>query len=232
MDIINNCYSNFSAIYGVLYDKTFNEWFNYVDDENIVIMEQDRITDDTFKNYISIENYNNENDSKRIKDENSMYTKFVWLFSPPIKIIDNIYLGNAINSKNKLQLDENNIKLIINVTSEISNHFEDEIDYIKIPIKDNNNEPLDKEILESTYQKILEYQSKENSGNIMVHCMMGLSRSVTIITYYIMRKLKHEDGSNYTYDDAYNLISEAKPIINPTFRLVKDATKAVIHYNN
>ena len=53
----------------------------------------------------------------------STYEQLVSFFEPPTHIIDNIYLGNAYNAAYYYGLKKNNIKMIINVTKEISKYY-------------------------------------------------------------------------------------------------------------
>jgi predicted protein tyrosine phosphatase len=45
--------------------------------------------------------------------------------------------------------------------------------------------------------------------NILVHCMAGISRSVSIVTYYLMKKY------HVCYDQAINIIKHKRTIANP-----------------
>ena len=123
-------------------------------------------------------------------------------------IIDNIYLGSAYNASNKELLQSYNIRYIINITNEISNHFPDDFVYFNFKIQDNNKDRLF-DFLEESYRKIKEYQNN-NDGAILVHCFMGASRSASILTYYIHKKF------NLTIDDSIIFIKNKREIINLT----------------
>lgn len=45
--------------------------------------------------------------------------------------------------------------------------------------------------------------------NILVHCMAGVSRSASMIIYYLMRKY------NMSFEDAYKLVKSKRTIVNP-----------------
>lgn len=49
----------------------------------------------------------------------------------------------------------------------------------------------------------------ESGQPILIHCMAGVSRSVSMIIYYLMRKY------GMGFDDAYHLIKSRRSIINP-----------------
>ena len=81
-----------------------------------------------FINNISTDVSDNNNQSirKRIFLKVPMITQLKTFLSPPTYIVNNIYLGSAFNASNKELLDYYNIKYIINITNEISNHFPDD----------------------------------------------------------------------------------------------------------
>lgn len=73
------------------------------------------------------------------------------------------------------------------------------------------------------YNMILNYQHRpmieiayhfintavKNNENILVHCMAGISRSVSMVIYYLMKKNKID------YDTAFNFVKNKRTIANP-----------------
>jgi len=49
----------------------------------------------------------------------------------------------------------------------------------------------------------------ETNGSVLVHCMAGISRSSSLIIYYLMKKYA------ITYDKAYEFVKKARSIIQP-----------------
>lgn len=45
--------------------------------------------------------------------------------------------------------------------------------------------------------------------NVLIHCMMGVSRSASLVIWYLMTR------GNLTLTEAYNLVKQKRPIINP-----------------
>ncbi|ARF11107.1 dual specificity phosphatase [Hokovirus HKV1] len=211
-----------TATYNVLCDKIVDA-FNT---EPINIKKHannDKMSD----HQLNCNEFQEENEvNTRIYEEVPLFKKIVWLYSDPINIIDNIYLGSAINASCKSTIDNYNISLIINVTAEISNKFESDIDYKTYNLYDNNEHTIEDE-LEDAYKTIIESQMKGDGKNILIHCFMGLSRSVTVILYYIMRCKRLPNGDYYNYKDALELIKQKKPDVNPTFRMAKDCLNAI-----
>lgn len=174
----------------------------------------DRGTD--FVNYYFLSASNEEDDrpirggfKKRVYSTLPRLDQIHTFFSTPTHIIDNIYLGSAFNAAHFDSMNELNIGLIINMTSEISNYHSDKILYKKYPIYDNNSESI-KPYLEKIYDQIISYQELNNNKNIFIHCFMGASRSATVVAYYLMRKHK------YNVDDAIKFMKQKRNVVNPT----------------
>ena len=177
-------------------------------------------TSDYLNYYMSADVSNNtqqlyrHNERHRIFDTIPMMTQFKTFMYNPTYIMDNIYLGSAYNASNKELLQSYNIRYIINITNEISNHFPDDFVYFNFKIQDNNKDRL-YDFLEESYQKIKEFQ-KNNDGAILVHCFMGASRSATVVAHYIIKE------HDYTPDLAIVFIKEKRIIVNLTNRLYND----------
>lgn len=135
----------------------------------------------------------------------------------PTKIIDNIYVGSAINAASSVIIDEFNFKYVINVTTDVPNYFDEDITYVNIPINDNNNDLID-EYLEKVYRKILEFQN-EGKGNILIHCFVGASRSVSVALYYLVKK------HDMTVEEALTYIKHRRYLIHPSETLLDSLLK-------
>jgi len=77
---------------------------------------------------------------------------------------------------------------------------------LTIEIEDFPNEPIDK-YLDQCYQFIDDALS--NCESVLVHCMAGISRSVTVVTYYLMKKFSLDVENALTY------IRKHRSIIRP-----------------
>ena len=127
-----------------------------------------------------------------------------YFFNEPTLIVDFIYIGSAYNASDWYTLDNINIKTVINVSDELTNYFEDHIEYLRIPILDNNQAQFG-ENFEKAYQFLIQ---KTSNQPILVHCYMGSSRSVSIVLYYLMKKHKMR------LDNAIEFIKNIRPIVN------------------
>jgi protein-tyrosine phosphatase len=157
--------------------------------------------------------------NRRIFPKVSYYEQLNTFFSDPTYIVDSIYLGSAFNAGNIESLRNNNIGLIINMTNEITNHYESEIEYKRYPLYDNNSDSI-LEYLDLAYRDICKYRIDNPNKNILVHCFMGASRSASVVSYYLIKKY------NITVDDAIIKLKSKRHIVNLTVKFYTELNKA------
>ena len=194
---------------------------------NIVYMARmlkDKIYD-TMVNYY----YNTNNRSvNRMNTSCSLITDIYNLSYSISHIKDNIYLGNAYASSNYYILQENNIGLIVNVTEEIPNYYEDftqGFDYLQIKIRDQNDENLFDNI-EFTLSKINDYVQEHPEKKILIHCYMGSSRSASITCAYLIKY------HNLNVKQSIELIKSKRDIVNINTTFITDLNRFYSELNN
>uniref|UniRef100_A0A671KG98 Dual specificity protein phosphatase n=1 Tax=Sinocyclocheilus anshuiensis TaxID=1608454 RepID=A0A671KG98_9TELE len=131
----------------------------------------------------------------------------------PVQILPYLYLGCAKDSANLDILGKYNIKYILNVTPNLPNMFEHdgEFKYKQIPISDHWSQNLS-QFFPEAISFIDEARSKK--CGILVHCLAGISRSVTVTVAYLMQKL------NLSLNDAYDFVKRKKSNISPNFNFM------------
>ncbi|CAL8238464.1 unnamed protein product [Merluccius merluccius] len=131
----------------------------------------------------------------------------------PVQILPYLYLGCAKDSTNLDVLGKYNIKYILNVTPNLPNMFEHEGDfkYKQIPISDHWSQNLS-QFFPEAISFIDEARAKK--CGILVHCLAGISRSVTVTVAYLMQKL------NLSLNDAYDFVKRKKSNISPNFNFM------------
>jgi protein-tyrosine phosphatase len=219
-----------SALYKVGYDKSADYIDYYTSDNDRTELSDDMIGDSIidYQNVIDAENFEDEETNKRIYKKIGFFEEVGWLVnSKPTHIIDNLYLGNAVNAGTYYMLKDMDISVIVNVTKEISNYFPEDFIYERYDIYDDGNESIE-QMLEQSYQSIKTHQSNDD-GNILIHCHMGASRSATVIMYYLMKEMKNEKGLPINHNEALEFLKQKRPIINPTFRFTKDLAISMIN---
>jgi hypothetical protein len=128
--------------------------FDYITSSISIIIDK---TSDYIKYNIYNDNKNQKVDKKRIFPLIPYLTQLGWFYDEPTHIIDNIYLGSAFNASHYKTLKDRNIGMIINMTPEISNYFENDYIYYRYPLYDDNSQSIKNYLIEA-YDKIIEFQ--------------------------------------------------------------------------
>lgn len=131
----------------------------------------------------------------------------------PVQILPYLYLGCAKDSTNLDVLGQYNIKYILNVTPNLPNMFEHDglFKYKQIPISDHWSQNLS-QFFPEAISFIDEARSKQ--CGVLVHCLAGISRSVTVTVAYLMQRL------NLSLNDAYDFVKRKKSNISPNFNFM------------
>ncbi|XP_044160378.1 dual specificity protein phosphatase 7-like [Bufo gargarizans] len=131
----------------------------------------------------------------------------------PVQILPYLYLGCAKDSANLDILGKYNIRYILNVTPNLPNAFEHNGDfkYKQIPISDHWSQNLSQFFPEAI--SFID-EARSNKCGILVHCLAGISRSVTVTVAYLMQKL------NLSLNDAYDFVKRKKSNISPNFNFM------------
>jgi len=139
-----------------------------------------------------------------------------------------IYVGDKTDAKNLKQLVNKRIKYVMNVTPKkcdggVSNYHErnNAFIYCRVSLQDNASEDLSLH-----YDKAWEFFKRvkiREDGNILVHCNLGVSRSVAIVTSYLMK------FQRYSLDEALTLVREARPQGRPNDGFMSQLEKLDAH---
>jgi len=145
-------------------------------------------------------------DSERKKIISEYYSKHL------SEIIPNfLYISSYNATKNKALLEKNKITHIINCAADFcENVFESEnkYTYLSFYLKDHVLENI-----ECIFYECIKFidNVKEKGGRVLVHCIQGISRSVTLVMAYLIYKNK------ITYDKAFNIVQSKREISSPNF---------------
>lgn len=101
------------------------------------------------------------------------------------KILPHLYLGDIEVAMDESLLRELHIQWILNLSNEDSYQTYESIEYKHIPIQDSKDVDISKYFDECN--DFIEY-ARNRGENVLVHCMSGVSRSVTIIINYLMKE--------------------------------------------
>jgi protein-tyrosine phosphatase len=97
---------------------------------------------------------------------------------------------------------------IVNCAGELQNYHPDKFHYLRLGMRDSSHETI-YGTLEPTYQYMKRIVELRPSNKILVHCYAGMSRSATIVIYFLMRHY------SMSFDDAYNHVKKIRNVISP-----------------
>lgn len=130
----------------------------------------------------------------------------------PVQIVPFLFLGNEENSLDLDSLERHNIRYVLNVTHNLANKFEGHgLKYMKIPIEDHWSQNL-----ASFFPQAIAFidEARQKRVGVLVHCLAGVSRSVTVTLAYLMQKHK------LPLNEAYDLVKKRKANIAPNFNFL------------
>jgi hypothetical protein len=128
-----------------------------------------------------------------------------------------LFLGSKESARSIDILKKNQIKYILNCTptrnvdpeAGVPNFFEkgrfSGFTYKRIPIFDNKGEDLVPHF-DAAFRFI---EEGSHWGNVLVHCHKGISRSVSFVIAYLIRK------NGFTYDEALQYVKSIRPFVQP-----------------
>ncbi|KAL1468951.1 hypothetical protein MTO96_041146 [Rhipicephalus appendiculatus] len=134
---------------------------------------------------------------------------------PPVSRADRALPVSRQRGENSLDLDSlerHNIRYVLNVTHNLANAFEGRgLKYMKIPIEDHWSQNL-----ASFFPQAIAFidEARQKRVGVLVHCLAGVSRSVTVTLAYLMQKHK------LPLNEAYDLVKKRKANIAPNFNFL------------
>ncbi|CAI2348042.1 unnamed protein product [Caenorhabditis sp. 36 PRJEB53466] len=145
--------------------------------------------------------------------ETSKSTKLQNLSSRRIsEILPNLYLAGRTVSQNSELLKEKNVTTVINVSDrEVPNYQQNHPsvrNYKFYPISDTANSKFD-EIVEEAVRLI--HVSRLNGEAVLVHCFLGVSRSATLVAFYLISAFEMK------WKDAVDFVHHRRSSVNPNF---------------
>ncbi|OUM69247.1 hypothetical protein PIROE2DRAFT_27353, partial [Piromyces sp. E2] len=123
-------------------------------------------------------------------------------------VFPGLYIGSMYAATDEQFLKDNNIKYILNVTEDGQNKVSSNsnIKYLCVPMRDEINFNAMK-LFPKTCEFIDTALNSQKHDNILVHCQLGISRSATIVSAYLLYKY-------YEYD-VLKYLQRKRPTIKP-----------------
>ena len=122
------------------------------------------------------------------------------------KVTEQLYIGNINQASSKEWLHKHHITHVINCTKEVSNFFPNEFVYSNLGMNDIKQQTLSPSV-ESAYDFMINAMGK--GGTVLVHCYAGISRSSSVIIYFLMKFKK------WSYDEALDYLRKRHPQAQP-----------------
>ena len=119
-------------------------------------------------------------------------------------ILDNLFLGDVTAAENETYLKSFNISVVINCAYEHESVYEDLKAY-ELKMTDHYPQQLFP-TFEMAY-KIIKHYNK--NSKILIHCMSGVSRSASLVIFYIMKEKK------WDYDKSFEYVQKIRDFISP-----------------
>tara|TARA_B100001964_G_C14059147_1_gene520568 strand:+ start:188 stop:748 length:561 start_codon:yes stop_codon:yes gene_type:complete len=101
------------------------------------------------------------------------------------QITDNIYVGNISTGTNLELLKEKGITHIISALSHFSPPHPNDFEYLHIQCYDMEFQPI---IMRFQESNIFIQNAIKGGGKVYIHCMCGVSRSITLTIAYLIRE--------------------------------------------
>ncbi|XP_037498566.1 dual specificity protein phosphatase 22 [Rhipicephalus sanguineus] len=127
------------------------------------------------------------------------------------KVLPGVYIGNFRDSKDPEQLQANNITHIISIHDTARKLHEDK-EYLCIQASDTPGQNLSQFFSQSND---FIHHARMEGGNVLIHCLAGVSRSVTIAVAYVM------SVTSLNWREALKAVRGARSIANPNFGFQK-----------
>jgi protein-tyrosine phosphatase len=128
------------------------------------------------------------------------------------QINDKLFIGNISTATNKKLLKENGITHIIDILSQRFEPYPDDFEYLHIYAYDTVDWNL-------TYSfpitNLFIKDALKNGGKVYIHCMCGVSRSISILLAYLMT------NTTNSLESILNNVRFIRPIANPNKAFMK-----------
>ncbi|XP_058411391.1 dual specificity protein phosphatase 22 isoform X2 [Diceros bicornis minor] len=141
------------------------------------------------------------------------------------KILPGLYIGNFKDARDTEQLSKNKVTHILSVHDSARPMLEG-VKYLCIPAADSPSQNLTRHFKESI--KFI-HECRLRGEGCLVHCLAGVSRSVTLVIAYIMTV------TDFGWEDALHTVRAGRSCANPNpgfQRQLQEFEKREVHQNH
>lgn len=127
------------------------------------------------------------------------------------EVIPRLYISGVNPAKNMEWLKSHGITHIVNAAYELPNYFPGKFQYLSLKMHDKPDENI-QHVLAPSQRFISDALANPNNA-VLVHCYMGMSRSASIVTYYLMSRLVGPQEARLYY--SLWQLRKKHPLANP-----------------
>lgn len=127
------------------------------------------------------------------------------------KIVDGVYVGNFRDAKDEEQMEANKITHILSIHDDAKPLLSNK-KYLCIAASDTPGQDLSEYFPKCIY---FIHKARMKGGNVLIHCLAGVSRSVTVTAAYLMTV------TSFGWRNTLNAIRGARSCANPNFGFQK-----------
>ena len=159
--------------------------------------------------HLDKQSLDNLDEDVNIRDTNRKELKLQLYSEICSELMPGLYVGSDHVARDLKQLKLNGITHIVNCAGNVcGNYFPEEFSYLSYFLKDSRMESI-----ESLFHEVVDFieDAKEEGGSVFVHCMQGVSRSVTVCMAYMIFKQKE------TFETVFTQARAKRSISSPNF---------------
>lgn len=124
-------------------------------------------------------------------------------FTPPTKITDKVFLGCENSQLDLEYLRSIGVTHVLQAAMYCDQVQKEELVYKVLEIDDSPDENI-----KLHFEDSIDFM-KNAEGNVLVHCVSGISRSATIVIAYLMKI------QDMTFQQAFDFVKERRSIVSP-----------------
>ncbi|XP_039256837.2 dual specificity protein phosphatase 22-like [Styela clava] len=127
------------------------------------------------------------------------------------KVLPGLFIGNFSDSKDREQLQKNQITHILSIHDNAKPLLKD-MKYLCIKVSDTPDQNLSQ-----YFHKCIKFihEARSRGGSVLVHCLAGVSRSVTVSVAYIATVTEH------SWRTSLDAVRQSRTVANPNYGFQK-----------
>eukprot|EP00743_Colponemidia_sp_Colp-15_P003032 GILK01003278.1.p1 GENE.GILK01003278.1~~GILK01003278.1.p1 ORF type:complete len:259 (-),score=35.55 GILK01003278.1:189-902(-) len=179
--------------------------------ELYMLQELQRRLEHSKPNQNNHQNHHVDAQSQQSEIESQCSGSMAWMSEVPSVIVnDFLFLGTKHHARDINVIKSLNIRFIVNITTTVPNYFAEDstfpVKYLNIKISDEKSRSISEH-----FESIVSFidAARMQSGNVLVHCAKGISRSATSVIAYLMR------SKRWPLQKAVTYTQRCRPVIMP-----------------